>query len=207
MRLIWWRKCLIPNADCSRDSAARRALWSMIQYKCFGVVVSLFASSPTTIRQQLIDFEFKPIFTRPLATMSSDSVVYHYLAIGKLGRGEVVKWVYIANINANLGDQRSLDWPFDRLFLKDAGIDFEEKRYKYPDTWPETSEKLKQQGITRTGSLPSLEYKGLILTQVYKPILQLWRNTDILYSTSQFFASCLATSASMMVRRMRTSTW
>jgi hypothetical protein len=50
--------------------------------------------------------------------------------------------------------------------LKDAGIDFEEKRYKYPDTWPETSEKLKQQGITRTGSLPSLEYKGLILTQV-----------------------------------------
>ncbi|KAF5620795.1 tol [Fusarium sp. NRRL 52700] len=74
--------------------------------------------------------------------MSSDSVVYHYLAIGKLGRGEVVK-----------------------LFLKDAGIDFEEKRYKYPDTWPETKEKLKEQGITRTGSLPSLEYKGLILTQ------------------------------------------
>ncbi|KAF5685934.1 tol [Fusarium circinatum] len=74
--------------------------------------------------------------------MSSDSVVYHYLAIGKLGRGEVVK-----------------------LFLKDAGIDFEEERYKYPDTWPETSQKLKEQGITRTGSLPSLEYKGLILTQ------------------------------------------
>lgn len=80
--------------------------------------------------------------------MSSGSVVYHYLAIGKLGRGEVVK-----------------------LFLKDAGIDFEEKRYKYPDTWPETSEKLKQQGITRTGSLPSLEYKGLILTQ-HIPILR-----------------------------------
>ncbi|KAF5974878.1 glutathione S-transferase P 10 [Fusarium coicis] len=80
--------------------------------------------------------------------MSSDSVVYHYLAIGKLGRGEVVK-----------------------LFLKDAGIGFEEKRYKYPDTWPETSEKLKQQGITRTGSLPSLEYKGLILTQ-HIPILR-----------------------------------
>ncbi|KAF5539808.1 tol [Fusarium phyllophilum] len=80
--------------------------------------------------------------------MSSDSVVYHYLAIGKLGRGEVVK-----------------------LFLKDAGINFEEKRYKYPDTWPETSEKLKQQGITRTGSLPSLEYKGLILTQ-HIPILR-----------------------------------
>ncbi|KAF9768019.1 hypothetical protein IL306_014736 [Fusarium sp. DS 682] len=75
--------------------------------------------------------------------MSSDSpVIYHYLAIGKLGRGEVLK-----------------------LFLKDAGINFEEKRYAYPDTWPEASEKLKQQGITRTGSVPSLEYKGLILTQ------------------------------------------
>ncbi|KAH7224263.1 uncharacterized protein BKA55DRAFT_584351 [Fusarium redolens] len=80
--------------------------------------------------------------------MPSDSVVYHYLAIGKLGRGEVLK-----------------------LFLKDAGIDFKELRYTYPDTWPETSEKLKQQGITRTGSLPSLEYKGLILTQ-HIPILR-----------------------------------
>ncbi|KAF4458133.1 Glutathione S-transferase P 10 [Fusarium austroafricanum] len=75
--------------------------------------------------------------------MSSDSqVVYHYLAIGKLGRGEVVK-----------------------LFLTDAGIDFKEIRYPYPDGWQEVSEKLKQQGITRTGSLPSLEYKGQILTQ------------------------------------------
>ncbi|KAF4342491.1 tol [Fusarium beomiforme] len=81
--------------------------------------------------------------------MSSGSpVVYHYLAIGKLGRGEVLK-----------------------LFLKDAGIDFEEKRYTYPDTWPETSKKLKEQGITRTGTLPSLEYKGQILIQ-HIPILR-----------------------------------
>ncbi|KAM0378845.1 hypothetical protein ACHAPY_006565 [Fusarium culmorum] len=75
--------------------------------------------------------------------MSSDSsVVYHYLAIGKLGRGEVVK-----------------------LFLKDAGLPFEEKRYPYDDTWKETSEKLQSQGITRTGLLPSIEYKGLVLSQ------------------------------------------
>ncbi|KAL4732022.1 hypothetical protein ACLX1H_001027 [Fusarium chlamydosporum] len=75
--------------------------------------------------------------------MSSDSpVIYHYLAIGKLGRGEVVK-----------------------LFMKDAGIPFEEKRYAYDDTWKETSEKLKTQGITRTGRLPAIEYKGQILNQ------------------------------------------
>ncbi|KAM0543989.1 hypothetical protein ACHAPJ_012014 [Fusarium lateritium] len=80
---------------------------------------------------------------------SSDSpVIYHYLAIGKLGRGEVVK-----------------------LFLKDAGINFEEKRYAYDDTWKESSEKLKKQGLTRTGLVPSLEYKGLILTQ-HIPILR-----------------------------------
>ncbi|CEI62384.1 unnamed protein product [Fusarium venenatum] len=77
--------------------------------------------------------------------MSSDSsVVYHYLAIGKLGRGEVVK-----------------------LFLTDAGIPFEEKRYPFDDTWKETSEKLKSQGITRTGQLPAVEYKGLVLNQAY----------------------------------------
>ncbi|KAF4966887.1 hypothetical protein FSARC_5500 [Fusarium sarcochroum] len=79
---------------------------------------------------------------------SNSPVVYHYLAIGKLGRGEVVK-----------------------LFMKDAGIKFEEKRYPYDDTWQESSEKLKKQGLTRTGQVPSLEYKGLILTQ-HIPILR-----------------------------------
>ncbi|KAF5657684.1 glutathione s-transferase p 10 [Fusarium heterosporum] len=75
--------------------------------------------------------------------MSSDSsVVYHYLDIGKLGRGEVVK-----------------------LFLIDAGIPFEEKRYKYDETWKATSQKLKEQGLTRTGSVPALVYKGFVLNQ------------------------------------------
>ncbi|KAM0550269.1 hypothetical protein ACHAPJ_008939 [Fusarium lateritium] len=73
--------------------------------------------------------------------VASDSVAYHYLKIGKLGRGEVVK-----------------------LFLVDAGIKFEEHRYARDETWPETKEKLKQKGLTRTGQLPSLEYKGHILT-------------------------------------------
>ncbi|KAJ4329319.1 hypothetical protein N0V84_000214 [Fusarium piperis] len=74
--------------------------------------------------------------------------VYHYLDIGRLGRGEVVN-----------------------LFLKDAGIEFSEVRYPYDDTWPAASEKLRQKGITRTGKVPALEYNGLILTQ-HIPILR-----------------------------------
>ncbi|KAI7761046.1 hypothetical protein LZL87_011451 [Fusarium oxysporum] len=79
---------------------------------------------------------------------ASDSVVYHYLAIGKLGRGEVVK-----------------------LFMIDAGIKFEERLYARDATWPETKEKLKKQGLTRTGQLPSVEYKGKVLTG-HVPILR-----------------------------------
>ncbi|KAH7466248.1 hypothetical protein FOMA001_g15999 [Fusarium oxysporum f. sp. matthiolae] len=79
---------------------------------------------------------------------ASDSVVYHYLAIGKLGRGEVVK-----------------------LFMIDASIKFEERLYARDATWPETKEKLKKQGLTRTGQLPSVEYKGKVLTG-HVPILR-----------------------------------
>ncbi|KAJ1327372.1 glutathione transferase-like protein [Microdochium nivale] len=78
----------------------------------------------------------------------SSKLTYHYLAIGRLGRGEVV-----------------------RLFLQDAGIDFDEKRYPYDDTWPAASAKLKQEGITATGKLPAIEYKGKVLIQ-HIPILR-----------------------------------
>ncbi|KAG5659513.1 hypothetical protein KAF25_002072 [Fusarium avenaceum] len=80
--------------------------------------------------------------------MSSDSVVYHYLAIGKLGRGEVVK-----------------------LFMTDAGIKFEESLYPKDGAWPEKKEELKKKGLTRSGQLPSLEYKGRVLTG-HVPILR-----------------------------------
>ncbi|KAI1069124.1 hypothetical protein LB507_006315 [Fusarium sp. FIESC RH6] len=79
---------------------------------------------------------------------NKDSVVYHYLAIGKLGRGEPIK-----------------------LFMMDAGIDFEERRYARDDTWPATKEKLIKQGVSRNGQVPSLEYKGLVLTN-HIPILR-----------------------------------
>lgn len=58
----------------------------------------------------------------------------------------------------------------DRLFLKDAGIEFTEVRYPYDDTWPQASKKLQEQGISRSGLVPALEYKGKILTQVRIPL-------------------------------------
>jgi glutathione S-transferase len=74
--------------------------------------------------------------------------VYHYLDIGRLGRGEVLF-----------------------LFLKDAGIDVKDTRYAYDHTWSQTSKDLQQKGLTRTGFLPTLEYDGSILTQ-HIPILR-----------------------------------
>ncbi|CAG8909084.1 unnamed protein product [Penicillium egyptiacum] len=68
--------------------------------------------------------------------------VYHYLTLGRLGRGEVLN-----------------------LFLKDAGIDKKDILYPWDETWSAASEKLTQQGITRTGQLPALEYKGSVYTQ------------------------------------------
>ncbi|KAL4965665.1 glutathione S-transferase [Aspergillus stella-maris] len=67
---------------------------------------------------------------------------YHYLTLGRLGRGEVLN-----------------------LFLKDAGIDKKDSFYPWDETWPAASEKLIQQGLTRTGLLPALEYKGGIYNQ------------------------------------------
>ncbi|KAJ0421732.1 hypothetical protein BJY00DRAFT_103694 [Aspergillus carlsbadensis] len=78
----------------------------------------------------------------------ADQLVYHYLTLGRLGRGEVVN-----------------------LFLKDAGFEFKDVRYAYDETWPETSKKLQQEGLTRTGLLPAVEYKGERLTQ-HLPILR-----------------------------------
>ncbi|KAK5046138.1 hypothetical protein LTR84_008595 [Exophiala bonariae] len=51
------------------------------------------------------------------------------------------------------------------LFFKDAGVEFEDIRYPYDDTWPAAKEKLKAQGLSATGLVPVLEYDGAILTQ------------------------------------------
>ncbi|KAJ5852160.1 uncharacterized protein N7529_011545 [Penicillium soppii] len=78
----------------------------------------------------------------------SSPIIYHYLDIGRRGRGEVVN-----------------------LFLKDAGLEFKDIRYPYDNTWLETSNKLRQSKLTRTGQLPALEYHGAVVTQ-HIPILR-----------------------------------
>ncbi|KIL87172.1 glutathione s-transferase [Fusarium avenaceum] len=85
----------------------------------------------------------------------SESIIYHYLDLGRLGRGEVVKSV-------------SNEYP---LFLRDIGLDFETVRYPYDDTWPATKEKLRKDGLSPTGLLPIIEYKGTKLSQ-HIPILR-----------------------------------
>lgn len=55
------------------------------------------------------------------------------------------------------------------LFLRDAGIEFNDVRHPYDDTWPATSAKLKEQGITRTGKVPAFLINGLTLNQVSYP--------------------------------------
>lgn len=63
-------------------------------------------------------------------------------------------------------DPQSILLTMYSLFLKDAGIEYRESRYPMNATWAENSAKLKQQGISRTGKVPVLEYKGVILSQV-----------------------------------------
>ncbi|KAL3460743.1 hypothetical protein BJX64DRAFT_290051 [Aspergillus heterothallicus] len=57
------------------------------------------------------------------------------------------------------------------LFLHDAGVDFEDKRYSFNDTWQATSRELQEKGISKTGKVPVLEYKGVLLSQ-HIPILR-----------------------------------
>ncbi|KAJ6124199.1 hypothetical protein N7471_011516 [Penicillium samsonianum] len=80
--------------------------------------------------------------------MACPPTIYHDLDFGRLGRGELVN-----------------------LFLKDAGLDFKHVLYPFDNAWPETSEKLRQSGLTRTGQLPALEYGGSVITQ-HIPILR-----------------------------------
>lgn len=54
----------------------------------------------------------------------------------------------------------------NRLFMRDAGIQFQDIRYAFDDTWQSTSKTLKDKGISRTGKLPVLEYEGKLLSQV-----------------------------------------
>jgi glutathione S-transferase len=71
--------------------------------------------------------------------------VLHYFGIGSLGRGEIV-----------------------RLFLRELGIEFEDKTYEYGPDWASKNEKL---GLSKTGKLPVLEIDGHTLYQ-HIPIIR-----------------------------------
>jgi len=74
--------------------------------------------------------------------------VFHYFNLGSKGRGEVV-----------------------RLFMTELGIDFEDKRYAYDETWQTKSKEFEEQGLTLTLKLPILEIDGHILWE-HVPILR-----------------------------------
>ncbi|EXJ75239.1 uncharacterized protein A1O5_01935 [Cladophialophora psammophila CBS 110553] len=76
--------------------------------------------------------------------------ILYYFNLGSKGRGEVV-----------------------RLFLRELGIDYEDKLYTYEPTWhqQEVSKELQDQGLTITRKLPSLDIDGHVLSQ-HIPILR-----------------------------------
>ncbi|PYH92428.1 putative glutathione S-transferase [Aspergillus ellipticus CBS 707.79] len=80
--------------------------------------------------------------------LPSTKPTLHYFDIGGLGRGEVI-----------------------RLFLKDAGVEFNDIRFPFDSSWPATSAELKEKGLSVTGKVPVLEYEGKILHQ-HLPILR-----------------------------------
>jgi len=102
--------------------------------------------------------------------MSPPSVkpVLHYLDIGSLGRGEVVRQVSFPSYQPG---QANADFVIS-LFFKDAGIAFQDERYPYDDTWAAASKDLQARGLSKTGKVPVLEYNGEILTQVPPLYLQ-----------------------------------
>ncbi|OCT44697.1 Glutathione S-transferase P 10 [Cladophialophora carrionii] len=74
--------------------------------------------------------------------------ILYYFDLGSKGRGEVV-----------------------RVFLRELGIDFEDKRYAYDETWQPLGKEFQQKGLSLTGKLPVLDIDGHILSQ-HIPILR-----------------------------------
>lgn len=93
------------------------------------------------------------------------------------------------------------------LFLKDAGIEVKQSLYPSDATWPQQSENLKAQGITRTGKLPALEYKERVLIQVSRATDTVFQNR---VDNSSTFLSCdisLAILEAMMGKQIGRNMW
>ncbi|KAF7561657.1 hypothetical protein G7046_g2487 [Stylonectria norvegica] len=84
---------------------------------------------------------FSFLDSESLAEMNNgEDVLLHYFDLGSLGRGEIV-----------------------RLFLRELGIAFEDRKYAYDETWKPLNTSL---GISLTGNLPILEIDSHKLSQV-----------------------------------------
>jgi len=84
--------------------------------------------------------------------------------------------------------------------MMDADIEFEERLYARDDTWPATKEKLIKQGLSRNGQVPSLEYKGHVLTNV-NIILDIHLGRRKLTCYAAYSDSALSIPRSRPVRR------
>lgn len=86
--------------------------------------------------------------------------------------------------------------------MRDAGIQFQDIRYAFDDTWQETSKGLKEKGISPTGKLPVLEYKGKLLSQVSKTAFISFQKVilseQFAFSTFLYFAIYQEKWAAMM---------
>lgn len=94
----------------------------------------------------------------------------HYPALSRHWVGQPRRGYSVRHLNTLHANKNSiLNIDGLRLFLIDAGIDFNGVSYKYDSTWPASRKRLKDDGLSETGLLPVLEYKGAILTQVHRP--------------------------------------
>jgi hypothetical protein len=67
-----------------------------------------------------------------------------------------------------MGCESSLTKVFEtgRLFLADAGLPYQDVRYPFDDSWAASASQLRENGISRTGKVPVLEYNNNKLSQV-----------------------------------------
>lgn len=90
----------------------------------------------------------------------SDLPVLHYFKLGRLGRGEVVRY-YPRIYEALNFEEQSLTQT--RLFFHELKIEYKDVLYNYGEEWEKQKDQLK---LNLTGSLPVLEIDGHSLSQV-----------------------------------------
>jgi len=96
--------------------------------------------------------------------MAAEKPIFHYFNLGSKGRGEVVRYgvscLFLRKVRCLYANH------YDSLFMTELGIDFEDKRYAYDETWQTKSKEFEEKGLTLTLKLPILEIDGHTLWEV-----------------------------------------